>query len=97
MVQSPAEALQAKPASKNTPPNQVQAELEAEGRRDEAREVVNELYMFDTESEDEEDGDEAMDVSQVKQGESSRQRRTATVKDPDVDEIEMSMRNMGKL
>lgn len=96
LVQSPAEASQAKPASKPTPPNQVRAELEAQGTEDEAREVENKVYMFDTESESEEE-DTGADIRLVNHGEPSRERKTTVVKEQSVDEIEMSMKNMGKL
>lgn len=89
MVPSPTEASQAKPASKPTPPNKVRAELEASGGGEEPREVENQVYMFDTESEDEEE---------VEKPSASlfNDKTKGKVKEETVDEFEMTMRNMGK-
>ena len=63
---------------------------------EEAKEVENKVYMFDTESEDEEEPD----VSLVTKKESPIRQRKAPVTQqeaPPVDEIQSSIMNMSKL
>lgn len=94
-AEPPVAPSQAKPASKATPPSKdlttmqaakpMWARVEPEvDDDDEPREVENKMYMFDTESEEEEEADVKV-----------WQRKTAAIKDPNVEEIEMSMKNIG--
>lgn len=99
-AQPPNDTSQAKPASKATPPSKDKAAqpvkaaaspmeysrspFEQESDDDEPREVENKVYMFDTESES--GDDEVADV---------KLPRKAPI-DPNVAEIEQSMRTLGK-